>query len=57
MIRDVDARRQIEAEARRIVVERYDWSAVAQDFEEALAGVVADGAGRAPRQADLGRTA
>ena len=54
MIRDVDARRQIEAEARRIVVERYDWSAVAQDFEEALAGVVADGAGRAPRQADLG---
>jgi sugar transferase (PEP-CTERM/EpsH1 system associated) len=43
MIRDVDARRQIEAEARRIVVERYDWSAVAQDFEEALARVVAGG--------------
>ena len=27
----------MEQAARRLVVERYDWSAVAQDFEDALA--------------------
>ena len=46
LIRDRDARRAIEDAARRLVVERYDWSAVAQDFEEALlrtAGVGAEG--------------
>lgn len=36
LMRDDGARRTIEQEARRRVVERYDWSAVAQDFEEAL---------------------
>jgi glycosyltransferase involved in cell wall biosynthesis len=36
VIRDVAARRRIETAARRLVVERYDWSAVAQDFEHAL---------------------
>jgi sugar transferase (PEP-CTERM/EpsH1 system associated) len=36
MIRDTGARRGIEAAARRLVVERYDWSAVALDFEAAL---------------------
>ncbi len=36
MIRDIAARRRIEREARRLVMERYDWSAVAQDFEHAL---------------------
>ena len=36
LIRDDDRRRQIEQAARRLVVERYDWSAVAQDFEDAL---------------------
>jgi sugar transferase (PEP-CTERM/EpsH1 system associated) len=36
LIRDSDARRQLEIAARRLVVERYDWSAVAQDFEDAL---------------------
>jgi sugar transferase (PEP-CTERM/EpsH1 system associated) len=36
LIRDTDSRRRIEAEARQLVVERYDWSAVAQDFEEAF---------------------
>ena len=36
LIRDVEARRQIEEAARRLVVERYDWAAVAQDFEDAL---------------------
>jgi len=38
-IRDADARRRIEAAARRLVVERYDWAAVTQDFEDALAAV------------------
>jgi sugar transferase (PEP-CTERM/EpsH1 system associated) len=37
MIRDVEARRRVEAAARQIVVEKYDWTAVAQDFEDALA--------------------
>jgi len=36
LIRHDEARRQLEKEARRLVVERYDWSAVAHDFEEAL---------------------
>jgi polysaccharide biosynthesis protein PslH len=37
LIRDTAARRGIEQAARRLVVERYDWSAVAEDFEAALA--------------------
>jgi glycosyltransferase involved in cell wall biosynthesis len=36
LMRDTEARRAIEAAARQLVVERYDWSAVAQDFEAAL---------------------
>jgi sugar transferase (PEP-CTERM/EpsH1 system associated) len=36
LIRESSARQQLEAAARRLVVERYDWSAVAQDFEDAL---------------------
>jgi len=36
LMRDTEARRGMEAAARRLVVERYDWSAVAQDFEDAL---------------------
>ena len=36
LIRDADTRRRIEQAARRLVVERYDWSAVGQDFEDAL---------------------
>jgi len=39
LIRDADGRRRIETAARRLVVERYDWAAVAQDFEDALAAV------------------
>ena len=39
LIRDDAARTRIEAAGRRLVVERYDWSAVAQDFEDALARV------------------
>jgi sugar transferase (PEP-CTERM/EpsH1 system associated) len=36
LMRDGPARRQIENEARRLMVERYDWSAVAGDLEQAL---------------------
>jgi polysaccharide biosynthesis protein PslH len=36
LMRDAAARERIEREARRLVVEKYDWSAVAQDFEDAL---------------------
>jgi polysaccharide biosynthesis protein PslH len=39
LIRDAGARRQIESAARQLVVEKYDWAAVAQDFEDALAAV------------------
>jgi sugar transferase (PEP-CTERM/EpsH1 system associated) len=38
LMRDPDRRRFVEQAARRLVVERYDWSAVAQDFEDALKG-------------------
>ena len=40
LFRDDERRRRIEQAARRLVVERYDWSAVAQDFEDALARAV-----------------
>jgi glycosyltransferase involved in cell wall biosynthesis len=36
LIRDTERRRRIEAAARRLVVDRYDWAAVASDFEAAL---------------------
>jgi sugar transferase (PEP-CTERM/EpsH1 system associated) len=36
LIRDGGLRGRIETEARRLVVDRYDWSAVAEDFEDAL---------------------
>ena len=36
LVRDDEFRRRLEVEARKLVVERYDWSAVARDFEEAL---------------------
>jgi sugar transferase (PEP-CTERM/EpsH1 system associated) len=41
LIRDTEARRAIEAAARHLVVQKYDWSAVAQDFEAALRRVTA----------------
>ena len=47
LMRDADARRAIEEAARQLVVERYDWSAVARDFEEAL--LTAAGLGRNER--------
>lgn len=43
LIRNTSERQRLESAARRLVVERYDWSAVAQGFEDALARV----AGRA----------
>jgi sugar transferase (PEP-CTERM/EpsH1 system associated) len=36
LIRDEAARRAVEAAARQLVVEKYDWSAVTSDFEAAL---------------------
>lgn len=45
LIRDEAARRDMEAAARQLVVEKYDWAAVAQDFEDALG--VASGRERA----------
>ena len=36
LMRDAPARRAMEAAARQLVVEKYDWSAVALDFERAL---------------------
>ena len=37
LVRDVDRRRQLEAAARALVVDRYDWSAVARELDDALA--------------------
>jgi hypothetical protein len=45
LLRDAPLRRRIEAQARSLVLERHDWSAVARDLEEALVGA-ADGAGQ-----------
>ncbi len=39
LIRDREARRRLENEARRLVSEHYDWSVVARDFEQALMSV------------------
>jgi polysaccharide biosynthesis protein PslH len=41
LLRDIDRRRQLEAAARSLVVEKYDWSAVAGALESALQ-VIAD---------------
>jgi sugar transferase (PEP-CTERM/EpsH1 system associated) len=46
LIREPEVRRRIESAARRLVVERYDWSAVAQSFEDALASVCSTGDAR-----------
>ncbi len=39
LIREPDVRRRIESAARHLVVDHYDWSAVAHGFEDALASV------------------
>jgi hypothetical protein len=45
LLRDVQRRRQLETAARTLVVERYDWSAVAGELESALERVALRGAG------------
>ena len=59
LLRDSAMRKQIESQARRLVVERYDWSAVAADFERALHRV-RDGdvpsSGRSAANAHRGKT-
>ena len=42
LIRDHDGRRRIESAARRLVVDHYDWSTVADDFERALFAAARD---------------
>ena len=44
LLRDVERRRQLEQAARALVVERYDWSAVAGELEQALVRVARQGA-------------
>ena len=44
LIRDTGTRRAIEAAARALVVEKYDWSAVTADFEAALLRLTTGGA-------------
>ena len=48
LLRDVGRRRQLESAARALVVEKYDWSAVAGGLEEAL---IAAAGGAASREA------
>jgi polysaccharide biosynthesis protein PslH len=43
LMRDVHARQVIEVAARRLVLERYDWSAVAAGFEDAISRIAKDG--------------
>ena len=44
LLRDVERRRQLESAARTLVVEQYDWSAVAGELESALSRVAGRGA-------------
>lgn len=56
LIRDRPARQAVEQAARRLVVERYDWSAVATDFEDAVEGAAAAGRRTADAGAEDGPT-
>ena len=47
VMRDDALRGRLESAARRLVVERYDWAAVAEDFEDALARLTTRGAASA----------
>jgi len=53
LLRDVSRRRELEAAARALVVERYDWSAVARELEDALARFVQDPSSIAQRRGSL----
>jgi glycosyltransferase involved in cell wall biosynthesis len=39
LLRNIERRRQLEAAARALVVQRYDWSSAARDLEEALLAI------------------
>jgi glycosyltransferase involved in cell wall biosynthesis len=54
LLRDIDRRRQLEAAARTLVVEKYDWSAVAGALEDALVRMAGRTRGSAPTT-DVGR--
>jgi polysaccharide biosynthesis protein PslH len=51
LLRDVDRRRRLEAAARALVIERYDWSAVAGALEEALMRIAGPDRGSAGARA------
>ena len=53
LIREPDTRGRIENAARVLVVDRYDWSAVAQGFEDALTSVCNTADARLPIRRDL----
>ena len=58
LLRDLQLRQRLEAAARRLVLEHYDWSAVATDFERALQSARDGGAAALQRQrVDAVRTA
>jgi polysaccharide biosynthesis protein PslH len=52
LLRSHAERQQLGHEARRLVTDQYDWAAVAQDFEEALARVCGGDAVRVPPVAE-----
>ena len=53
LIREPGLRRRIADAGRRLVLDRYDWSAVAQDFENALVSVCSTGDARSDIREDL----
>jgi polysaccharide biosynthesis protein PslH len=55
LLRDIDHRRRLETAARALVVERYDWSAVAGKLEHALMGIAGQTRGYADAGASAGR--
>lgn len=54
LFRDIDRRRQLERAARALVVERYDWSAVAGELESALVRVAERTHAAVPASATVG---
>jgi len=55
LVRDIDHRRRLETAARALVVERYDWSAVAGKLEQALVRITGQTRGSADARASAGR--
>jgi sugar transferase (PEP-CTERM/EpsH1 system associated) len=52
LMRDADRRARLESAARALVVEHYDWSAVASELEDALVTIAARGSRTAESKAD-----